>query len=204
MVFQVGTGNASGAFDGVISNASGVLALVKDGAGTQTLTGLNTYTGGTTIVGGVLLADTAAGSATGTGPVTVGPLGILGGTATVAGAVTVNGQLVPGDSGGTAILGVGNLSFGTGGVFAVDLNGTTAGTGYDQANVTGTVNLTRARLRLTVGSGLIVGNTFTILSNDGTKGVTGSSLVVSPLWPSITPCIPSPSITRAAMATMSC
>jgi autotransporter-associated beta strand protein len=52
---------------------SGVTTLVKDGAGTTTLTGTNTYTGGTVINAGVLaLGDKASnGTALGTGPITL-------------------------------------------------------------------------------------------------------------------------------------
>jgi autotransporter-associated beta strand protein len=78
----VGAGNASGAFGGVIrQGTSGApLALVKAGAGTQTLSGANTYTGGTTINQGTLLVTNTTGSATGTGRVTVSAGGTLGGT----------------------------------------------------------------------------------------------------------------------------
>ena len=40
----------------------------------------------------------------------------------------------------------GNVAFSAGSTFTVALNGTTAGTGYDQLSVTGTVNLAGATL----------------------------------------------------------
>ena len=57
----VGVGNGTGTFSGTISNASGSIALVKNGSGTQTLTGANTYTGTTSIMSGnlVVVAVTA-------------------------------------------------------------------------------------------------------------------------------------------------
>ena len=51
----VGNDLASGTFQGVVANGSGgALTLVKNGAGTQVLSGNNTYTGGTTINTGTL------------------------------------------------------------------------------------------------------------------------------------------------------
>ncbi len=46
-------------YSGVIGDGAGSLALIKDGAGTQTLTGANTFAGGITIKNGTLVADTA-------------------------------------------------------------------------------------------------------------------------------------------------
>jgi autotransporter-associated beta strand protein len=80
-------------FGGVISGAG---ALDKSGGftagpGTLSLTVNNTYTGGTTVSAGRLLANNTSGSATGSGPVTVSPVGetVLGGSGTIAGPVTV-------------------------------------------------------------------------------------------------------------------
>ena len=53
------------------------------------------------------------------------------------------------------------------------LNGTTAGTGYDQLNVTGTVNLGGATLQVNPLA-TSVGDTFTIIQNDGTDPVEGT------------------------------
>lgn len=47
-------GNAASSFSGLISGGG---SLVKDGAGTLTLSGANTYSGGTTILAGTLLGD---------------------------------------------------------------------------------------------------------------------------------------------------
>jgi autotransporter-associated beta strand protein len=51
----VGAGDATASFRGRIIAGSGTLSLVKTGAGTQTLTGLNSYTGTTTVNGGKLV-----------------------------------------------------------------------------------------------------------------------------------------------------
>jgi alpha-L-fucosidase len=90
----LGVANGSGTFDGIITSGS-LLALNKNGTGTQILTGTNTYTGGTTVSGGTLLVNgsLAAGSA-----VTVNANGTLGGTGVIGGTVTVQdgGTLAPG------------------------------------------------------------------------------------------------------------
>ena len=82
LTLTVGAANGSGLFNGVIRQGSGgaVIALVKAGTGTQTLSGANTYTGTTTVNGGTLLATNTTGSATGSGQVTVNAGGTLGGT----------------------------------------------------------------------------------------------------------------------------
>src|SRR6185312_11419240 len=49
VTLTLGEGGSFATFYGNIKNTSGSLALVKDGAGNQTLAGTNTYTGGTTI-----------------------------------------------------------------------------------------------------------------------------------------------------------
>lgn len=72
--------------DGNGADIDGTLALIKAGAGTQILTGLNTYTGTTLIQAGVLQVGSASVGRTGTGAVTVGNGGILSGTGRVQGA----------------------------------------------------------------------------------------------------------------------
>ena len=84
------SGSGSYAFGGLIWNGSGgTQALVKAGTGTQVLAGASTYTGGTTVNGGKLLVHNTAGSATGSGAVTVGSGGTFGGDGRVTGSVSV-------------------------------------------------------------------------------------------------------------------
>jgi autotransporter-associated beta strand protein len=72
-ILTVGNGGGTGAFNGTIVNgAAATLALVKTGAGTQTLSGTNTYTGGTTISQGTL-ALTGSGSINDSASVTIEP-----------------------------------------------------------------------------------------------------------------------------------
>ena len=74
-----------------------------------------------------------------------------------------------------------NETFGAEGspTLAIDLEGTTVGTGYDQLNITGAVDLgTRGRLRVIVGGGFVpsAGDTFIIIRNDGVDAVVGTFL----------------------------
>ncbi|MFN7339615.1 MAG: beta strand repeat-containing protein, partial [Opitutia bacterium] len=59
-LFRLGSGDASGAFSGVIRNTAGTLSLEKIGSGTQFLSGANTYSGTTTVSGGVLAVASAS------------------------------------------------------------------------------------------------------------------------------------------------
>jgi hypothetical protein len=181
--FVLGTGgltvaqDADSHYDGVISGSQ---SLTKAGAGALTLTGANLYSGGTTISAGQLLVANGSGSATGSGTVTVADGATLSGSGTVSGSVSVSGTVAPssGAAGGTGVLNVGGLSFAGSGVqtVSIDLNGTTAGAGYDQINVTGAVDLTGATLDLNIGGGFqpLLKPPFVILANDGTDAITGT------------------------------
>jgi hypothetical protein len=85
------------------------------------------------------------------------------------------GILAPGAS--TGILTCGNVTFSSASTFAVELNGTTPGSGlhgHDQLNVRGTVALSNATLKVSMGFTPGVGDTFTIIQNDLTDAVTGT------------------------------
>ncbi|HYG78294.1 MAG TPA: autotransporter-associated beta strand repeat-containing protein [Planctomycetota bacterium] len=90
-----GNGNSS-VFSGVISGNG---ALIKQGAGTMTLSGANTYSGATTVSAGVLQAahGTALGStAAGTAVLNGAALEILGDIAIGSEAITVSGSGIAG------------------------------------------------------------------------------------------------------------
>ncbi len=100
--------------------------------------------------------------------------GTLNGSGTVGGPVnSTGGTVAPGNSPG--ILSTGNYTQAAGGTLAIELNSATVGTGYDQLNVTGAVNLAGA-LTVTLTGGFVpTGNTsFTIINNDGADPVTGT------------------------------
>jgi autotransporter-associated beta strand protein len=147
-------------------NASGTLILTANNSG---------YTAATSVIAGTLLVNAALGSPSvslsnsftdadatlgGSGPVGAINVGAAGGTVS------------PGVSPGA--LASGSLTFtDSDSVFRAELNGTTAGTQYDQLNVTGTVTLANATLDATVGYVPTIGHTFTIINNDGSDLVVG-------------------------------
>ena len=161
-------------FDGVLGGATAndkKFSLNKSGTGTLTLTGTNTFTGLTTIDAGKLLLNGSL-----TSDVIVASSGTFGGSGTIGGGhtLTVNngGTLAPGNSPG--IVNSGSVTFNSGSIFSVELNGTTVGTGYDQLNVTGTVDLNGATLDAILGFTPAAGATFVIVNNDGSDAINGT------------------------------
>jgi hypothetical protein len=100
--------------------------------------------------------------------------GVLGGNGVIIGpvAVNANGTLAPGASPG--ILSTGDVNFAAPSTFAVELNGPAAGTGYDQLDVTGTVNLGGTTLSGSLGFTPAPGAVFRIIDNDGADPVVGT------------------------------
>jgi autotransporter-associated beta strand protein len=159
----VGFNNLSTTFDGVIGGPG---TVVKVGTGTWTLTGVNTYTGGTIINAGTLVVN-GPGSI---GAVTVNPGGTLGGTGTT-GPVTLSSGVAISPGGSTpGILHVQSIAFPAGSSFVVRLNGPTAGTDYDQLQVSGTVDLGGATLSASLSPTFLpaLGSAFTILTSTDT------------------------------------
>jgi fibronectin-binding autotransporter adhesin len=129
----------------------GVGSLTQAGAGSLIVSGLNTYIGGTTVTSG-----------TWEGGGKIGALLIDSGATLAPGSPT------------TEIFKTGNVAFSTGSTYAVTLNGTTAGTGYDQLSVTGTVNLGSATLSVNLAFTPAIGSAFILIQNDGTDAVVGT------------------------------
>lgn len=143
--------NGTQTFSGTISSATptpGSGSVWRSGAaasapGTTIFTGNNTYAGGTRITYGTLLANNVAGSAFGSGPVTVTNQGVVGGSGTVSAQTTVSlgGTLSP----GSASTNVGNftvsdLVLGESANYLVNVTAATGapGTAWDVATVSGT------------------------------------------------------------------
>lgn len=120
-ILTVGRNGASTTFGGVVQNGSGTVSLVKEGAGTLTLTGANTYTGATGVSGGTLALTGATGSAIGTAfTINQGARLLLDNAAAnnnrIAGAVTMNGGelAITGNAGANTTETIGALTFNSG------------------------------------------------------------------------------------------
>ncbi|TAL04376.1 MAG: hypothetical protein EPO07_05185 [Verrucomicrobia bacterium] len=103
VTLTLGSSGAFGTYNGSIKDGTAGLALVKDGAGTQTLAGTNTFTGGTTITAGTLRVGNGNTNTSGVGTIVglgTGPVldnsileFSLNGTNTFTNTITGSGQV---------------------------------------------------------------------------------------------------------------
>ena len=108
------------------------------------------------------------GSFDATTPVQVS--GVLGGSGTVSTTtVLANGKVTPGTSPGR--LTTGNIVFNSTSTVTFELNGGTAGSGYDQLTVNGTVDLGGATLNTSLGFTPTSLQKFRIIDNDGSDTI---------------------------------
>ncbi|MBG0841929.1 Ig-like domain-containing protein [Pseudomonas toyotomiensis] len=166
-VFNVGSG-----YSATISSViAGTGALTKAGAGELTLSNSNTNAGTTTVSAGTLVVDGSTSSVT-----TVASGSTLAGSGTLGGDVTVQngGTLSPGNSGADTLTINGNLTLDFGSTLALDINGATAGTGYDRVVVNGNVDVSGATLAVTHGYAAGSGNSYTVIVNDVADAVVGT------------------------------
>ena len=135
---------------GTVLLGSGTLTQTDQGASSfsGTLSGTSTYV----IASGVTLKGT--------------------GTYTTPIAVQSGATIAPGNSPG--IIGTGDLTLAGGSTATFEIDGTTAGSGYDQINVTGTVTISGATLDLDIGYSSVEGDSYVLINNDGTDAVTGT------------------------------
>ena len=161
----IGSASDTANFAGVISGANG--ALIKDSAGTQTLSGTNTYTGLTTISAGNITISNASAlgsTASGTTVASGAALQIQGGIAVGAEALNLTGS---GFSNAGALR---NLSGANSLSGAITLSGATtigsdAGTLTLTGGISGTQNLTFTGAGNTTISGAIATSTGTLTKN---------------------------------------
>jgi len=141
-------------------------ALTKKGSGTLILSGFNDYGGRTTVDGGSLVVNSSIASSSAT---LVNAGGTLGGTGTVS-ALTVQGGIVaPGHNGIGTLSVQGNVQFGPGSVFQVQVN--PAGQG-DKLAATGSATIGGGTVAVQAQSGTYApSTTYTILTaNNGVSG----------------------------------
>lgn len=177
-------------FNGVISGSFPLHIRASNISGTSecTLTQANTYSQPTQIeYGTVIVTGSQPASAFTLQGYSSSEKSRLRGTGTV-GAVSVEEggsetkTVAPGTTLATGTLHTGNFSLndppaagyaGNHGVLSVRLNGTGAGA-WDQVAVTGTVDITNATLDVVQWFTPAVGNSWTIVSNDGADAVVGT------------------------------
>ena len=149
-------------------NMGGSGSFTKTGAGTLTITGTNTYTGTTTVSAGKLVIN---GNIS-TSSTTVSSGATLGGSGSVR-ALTINagGFVTPGNSPGILTV---NGNYTQVGQYTAEIAGTTAGAGYDQIDVIGTVDISGGSL-VTAFTGSYAQNALLfLLLNDDTDAINGT------------------------------
>lgn len=166
IALTVGGNNASTTYAGVLSGSGG--SLIKTGTGTLTLTGSSTYTGTTAVNAGSLLVNGGLGNTA----VTVNSGALLGGTGSILGRVSVlaDGTFSPGTTGGPGLISSGSL--GLAGTTLMNIAGTSRGSSYDAANVTGGLTY-GGSMTLLLTQQFTTGGTFNLFQYNANE-VTGS------------------------------
>lgn len=179
----INTNGFTGTIAGVVA---GTTAVAKIGAGTlvltnnaNTITGNVTVSAGTLLVNGNLPGNTTANTLTVAAGATLGGSGTIGTSGTALRNLAVNGTLSPGNSPGT-LTSFGNLAMNAGSTFLAELAGPTAGTGYDQMVVNGTVTLATTGAGVSLNAALsylpapTLSDIYWILVNDSADAIVGT------------------------------
>ena len=162
------TQTADATYAGVIASA-GSFTLAAGSTHALTFTGTNTYTGTTSVNKGSLIVN---GSISTSVLTTVASGATIGGDGTT-GALTIlaGGAIKPGNSPGSLDVSGNYIQAGT---YTAEINGLIAGTGYDQINVIGSVDITGGSLVTMFSGTYALNNMVFILTNNGTDAITGT------------------------------
>jgi len=164
----VGGTKPTNTFSGTITG-NGLCELDKTNGNTLILSGPNTYAGNTLVKGGTLLVNGSQPASA----VYAYPGATVGGSGTVGSLFSNGGTLSPGN--GPGKLNCGFLTFNSGSTYFVQLQGTNAGTAYDQLNVTGAITINSGvTLNLAKTFAGAVSNQFIIANNDLAEAVNGT------------------------------
>ena len=148
---------------------SGGADLTKTGSSLLLLTNTNTYSGHLIVSAGELRVTGSTA-----GAITVSTGSTLSGTGSVGGVTAQNGAtLSPGASPGSLTIN-GNLFLAPGSNLLIEINGTTAGTQYDQIIVNGTATVAGATLVIAHDYPGTPDDIYTIIANDGDDAITGT------------------------------
>jgi autotransporter-associated beta strand protein len=145
---------------------AGSWTILKNGAGTLTLTAAEAYSGGTSVSAGTLDVEGTIGAVSLTA-------GTLEGDGSVGQVSSTGGTLRPG-RGSPGVLRASGVGLGASSTFSVRLNGAMPGIGYDQLAANGPVSLGGATLSPSLGFSPSAGQVFTIISNGGGGAVSGT------------------------------
>lgn len=178
-------------FSGVISGEGMGSALVKTGAGTLVLDGINTYTGSTTVSQGRLVVGNQMGSSAAvTGQVSVAAgatlagLGTVGSTSVASGGILTSGSSIPYFGGPGTLKISGNLTMSSGSILQIQAD--PSSNSNSRIAVTGTAYLQEgATIDLGTGTNYKPGINYTLLSADG--GVQGTFTQAFAVYAYLTP-----------------
>ena len=169
--------NTSHTFSGAVSGARGI---IKEGAGTLTLSGANTYTGPTTINAGTLLVNGNSASTTVTANA-----GVIGGTGSVGDLVVNSGaRVAPGVASSISTLSANTLTLAGGAGYTWQIGNVsgTAGTNWDLLNIGGGSGT--ATISATPGSKFTIYVTSTGIPTGWSPGSSGNWDIID--WGTVT------------------
>lgn len=148
---------------GLVQNGSGVLEIP--------IGSVNTYTGPTVVNDGELNVDGSIADSA----VTLNPGTTLSGSGTVGPVGSRGGIIAPGNSAG--ILTTSSVIVDADSVFEFEVNGLGAGSGHDQINTTGLIDITNSTLVLSVSfPSVAAGDKVFLWLNDSTDAISGNWL----------------------------